>query len=223
MGLDAIYSLLRVLRSTDGTAEPSNCAEHCTEQLRGVSIKSGIHVCDVSRCRLAYGADGDNMVILQVILQVLARFWYVACSLWLLSITVLSLNPLPELPVQVPGSDKTHHFIAYGILALPVALRRPRYWWLCLLFFAVYSGVIELIQPYVNRHGEWADFFANLGGLCLGTGLGLLLRWVAPHDGAGVLRSQVTNIDEVAEATAEPGQGVASGTEPRPSQQPGSS
>ena len=28
--------------------------------------------------------------------------------------------------------------------------------------FALYSGLIELIQPRVNRYGEWMDFMANV-------------------------------------------------------------
>lgn len=44
------------------------------------------------------------------------RLW---TSLWCLGIAllvVLSLLPAPDLP-QPPGSDKLHHFVAYGLLA----------------------------------------------------------------------------------------------------------
>lgn len=68
----------------------------------------------------------------------------------LLSIFILSLTPLDELP-KFPGSDKTHHFISYGLLAFPIAFKRPKYWQFYILFFLVCSGVIELIQPFVNR------------------------------------------------------------------------
>ena len=82
-------------------------------------------------------------------------------------ISFLSLWPLDELP-SVPGTDKTHHFIAYTVLMLPTALRKPNRWVLFVLFFIVYSGTIELIQPYVNRYGEWLDMFANIAGLVFG-------------------------------------------------------
>jgi len=37
--------------------------------------------------------------------------------------------------------------------------------------------VIELIQPFVNRYGEWLDLLANIAGLILGMSVGLLLRY----------------------------------------------
>ena len=85
----------------------------------------------------------------------------------LLAITVFSLLPLGELP-PVPGTDKTHHLIAYGLLMLPAALRKPDHWILYGLFFIAYSGAIELIQPYVNRYGEWKDMLANTAGVICG-------------------------------------------------------
>lgn len=75
---------------------------------------------------------------------------------------------------MVPGSDKTHHLIAYGALMFPTALRKPKYWLLMGVFFAFWGGAIELIQPYVNRYGEWLDVAANITGL----GCGLLVAWI---------------------------------------------
>jgi len=95
------------------------------------------------------------------------------CAIVLTLITILSLTPLPHLPA-VPGSDKTHHFIAYAGLFFPIALARPKHWiWIGLLF-ACWSGAIELIQPSVNRYGEWLDMLANsIGLLC-----GFVLAWL---------------------------------------------
>ena len=45
--------------------------------------------------------------------------------------------------------------IAYAILMLPTALRKPRHWKFIGVFFISYSGGIELVQPYVNRYGEY--------------------------------------------------------------------
>jgi VanZ family protein len=36
------------------------------------------------------------------------------------------------------------------------------------LLFIAYSGAIELLQPYVNRYGEWLDMAANAVGLVCG-------------------------------------------------------
>lgn len=79
-------------------------------------------------------------------------------------IATLSLWPAQSLP-QVPGTDKTHHYLAYGLLMLPTALKQPKYWGAIAIGFAMFSGVIELIQPYVNRYGEWQDMLANVLGL----------------------------------------------------------
>ena len=92
--------------------------------------------------------------------------WVVLTILNLLIITTLSLWPLETLP-SVPGTDKTHHFIAYAALMLPTALRKPNKWIMIGLLFIAYSGAIELLQPFVNRYGEWLDMAANtLGVLC---------------------------------------------------------
>ncbi|MEH6649951.1 MAG: hypothetical protein V7707_08010 [Motiliproteus sp.] len=108
------------------------------------------------------------------VLAVVAHHWLVITLIILAAITVLSLSPLPALP-QVPGSDKTHHFIAYAALMFPTAVRRPQYALLITLGFAGWSGAIELIQPYVNRYGEWLDLAANCGGLICGWLLAMLL------------------------------------------------
>ena len=74
---------------------------------------------------------------------------------------------MDSLP-SVPGTDKTQHFIAYGALAFPIALARPNKWLFFIVGFLVYSGIIELIQPYVNRYGEWLDLGTNGLGLVVG-------------------------------------------------------
>tara|TARA_R110001583_G_scaffold1612_1_gene12652 strand:- start:14396 stop:14764 length:369 start_codon:yes stop_codon:yes gene_type:complete len=95
------------------------------------------------------------------------EYWLLICVIIIVLITSLSLTPLPHLPM-VPGSDKTHHFIAYAGLFFPVALAKPKHWFLIGLFFIFISGAIELIQPYVNRYGEWLDLLSNSAGLICG-------------------------------------------------------
>jgi len=108
------------------------------------------------------------------LLEMIQRHWLVVTALLLVAITGLSLSPLSKLP-DVPGNDKLHHYIAYTALMLPVALSRPAGWkWMVLLFFC-WSGAIELIQPYVNRYGEWGDLAANVTGLVTGLLIARLL------------------------------------------------
>ena len=91
-----------------------------------------------------------------------------------LAIIWLSLTPQAELP-EVPGSDKTHHIIAYAALAIPTAFAYPRRIFETAAFYILLGGLIELVQPYVNRYGELLDFMANLSGVILGTLFGLFL------------------------------------------------
>ena len=101
------------------------------------------------------------------LLAFIKSHWISVTLLTLVVVTAASLWPLDKLP-SIPGSDKVHHFIAYGALMFPTALRKPKYWFLIGLLFIGYSGVIELVQPYVNRYGEWLDLAANAAGVACG-------------------------------------------------------
>lgn len=101
--------------------------------------------------------------------------WLALTWLSLFVITILSLWPLDELE-SVPGSDKIHHLIAYALLMLPTALRKPKYWMLYGGLYIAFSGAIELIQPYVNRYGEWSDMLANTAGVVCGLVLAKILN-----------------------------------------------
>ncbi|RMG29281.1 MAG: VanZ family protein [Methanobacteriota archaeon] len=89
----------------------------------------------------------------------------------------MSLWPLEKLP-EVPGGDKLHHAIAYAALMFPAALARPKHLWAIFLFYLAWSGGIELIQPYVNRYGEWTDIIANLVGITSGHLIGAQARFL---------------------------------------------
>lgn len=95
----------------------------------------------------------------------------------LVAMMCLSLWPLKELP-SVPGGDKLHHFVAYASFALLAVFRREG--WSGILLVAIgaitLGGVMEIIQPYVNRHGELEDFIANGAGVMIGITLGMLVR-----------------------------------------------
>ncbi len=95
------------------------------------------------------------------------KYWLNITLILLASIATLSLWPAAYLPV-VPGTDKTHHFIAYAALMLPTALKQPKYYLAIIAGFVAFGGAIELIQPYVNRSGEWLDVAANTIGLTCG-------------------------------------------------------
>ena len=101
--------------------------------------------------------------------------WKIYTSLIFIIITFLSLYPLQEKP-SIPGSDKIHHLIAYSALVIGVGLRRPSNYLLVVIFFSFYSGLIEIIQPYVNRFGEVRDFLFNNLGIFIGLTIGILIN-----------------------------------------------
>jgi len=112
---------------------------------------------------------------LKRLLHLIQSHWLLFTIIIILPISILSLYPVDSLP-SVPGTDKIHHFIAYGALAFPLALARPKKWLIIIVLFLGYSGVIELIQPYVNRYGEWLDLGANGLGLAFGIVFASLAR-----------------------------------------------
>ena len=109
------------------------------------------------------------------VLPTIEKHWALLTGCLFLAITGLSLSPLDSLP-SAPGSDKIHHLIAYAALVFPVALRQPNRWLWFVVFFIGYSGLIELIQPYVNRYGEWLDMLANTAGVVCGIALATAIR-----------------------------------------------
>jgi VanZ family protein len=110
------------------------------------------------------------------LLLFIRTYWLACTTLVFIIITVLSLWPADSLP-SAPGGDKLHHLIAYAALIFPVALRKPRFWKLIAVLFVAYSGVIELVQPFVNRYGDWWDMAANGAGLVCGVLVAEGLRW----------------------------------------------
>ena len=75
------------------------------------------------------------------------------------------------------GSDKLGHLLGFTVLMIPGAfLYRHALYWLFPSAIA-FGGAIELIQPYVNRQAELADFGADVAGALLGMLIGLSVRY----------------------------------------------
>ena len=91
-----------------------------------------------------------------------------------LVIAVSTLTPLPT-KIDVPGSDKWHHFIAFAVLVFPLAYCNKRYAMVIAIAALGYGGFIEIVQPYVNRYGEFNDFVADGIGVCIGIAMARLL------------------------------------------------
>lgn len=113
------------------------------------------------------------------LIAIIRTYWIIITVILLAVITLLSLTPLPDVPV-IPSNDKVQHFIAYGALTFPVVFTKPKYWLLIALFFLFWSGGIELLQPYFHHRRDWLDMLANGAGIACGVLCALFLNWIFP-------------------------------------------
>ncbi|MFN3663979.1 VanZ family protein [Yoonia sp.] len=96
-------------------------------------------------------------------------------------VAVATLTPSDILP-SAPGSDKLHHFLAFGAIAFPAALAKPRAALWIVLGVSAYGVAIEIMQTNVGRHGDVKDALANTLGAMCGTALGAAMRVVILRD-----------------------------------------
>ena len=97
------------------------------------------------------------------------------------TLTVAMLWPLEAPPPAPEGSDKLVHFVAFVVLAFPLA-RTGRFGLLPVFIGAsAFGGAIELIQPSFNRGADVNDWVADIVGVVLGIGCGLLYRRLRRH------------------------------------------
>ncbi|MDC1467868.1 VanZ family protein [Planktomarina temperata] len=93
-----------------------------------------------------------------------------------LTLSIAMLWPLQALPPAPEGSDKLVHLVAFAALAFPLA-RTGRIGLLPVFMGAsAFGGIIELIQPSFNRSADINDWVADILGVALGIGCGLLYR-----------------------------------------------
>lgn len=100
---------------------------------------------------------------------------------WFLIIIILSGFPgskVPEIPIW--QFDKLIHSLMYAVLSGTLILAcQPQYqlsnkrlYYVLFIFFGgtFYGGIMEILQHYIfiNRSGNWYDFFANAFGAFLG-------------------------------------------------------
>ena len=97
-----------------------------------------------------------------------------------LTLSVAMLWPVDQPPTP-DGTDKIIHLIAFAALAFPLA-RTGRIGLLPVFVGAsAFGGAIELIQPSFNRSADFNDWVADVVGVALGIGLGLLYRRLRKH------------------------------------------
>ncbi len=89
------------------------------------------------------------------------------------AILVATLMPMPK---GVPGNDKMQHMLAFGALALPTAMVRPRWALWSVLATVAYGGLIEVMQPWFGRSADLLDLRADAIGAVCGAILGGVLH-----------------------------------------------
>jgi VanZ family protein len=100
---------------------------------------------------------------------VVQRWWLTAGILMLALIIWGSLTPsLPDIHVPVPQFDKLEHIGAYLLLTAWFSAAYPKRWLWIAVGFAIFGGVIEILQGYTGRDPDWFDWYAD----CIGAGLG---------------------------------------------------
>ena len=92
-------------------------------------------------------------------------------------IVYLTLTPTPlRETTEDLLLDKAYHAIAFAALVFPAAfLYRSCLIWL-IPAALVFGAAIELIQPYVGRSAQLADFVADVIGVTLGLLIGHSVR-----------------------------------------------
>ena len=90
-----------------------------------------------------------------------------------------------ETPLDgVAFIDKWTHLVMYGGTCSVMwweylrCHRRIQWWKLWLYAIAgmiILGGVIEILQPYFDRSGEWLDFVADTVGVLLGAAIGMAM------------------------------------------------
>ena len=97
-----------------------------------------------------------------------------------LTLTVAMLWPIDQPPTP-DGTDKIVHLAAFAALAFPLA-RTGRFGLLPVFMGAsAFGGAIELIQPSFNRSADINDWVADVVGVIIGIGMGLLYRRLRRH------------------------------------------
>lgn len=87
------------------------------------------------------------------------------------------------------GIDKVIHCSAYALLGTTLVVGLPTRRAIAgLIGLALLSYLIELLQPLNARTGDFSDAYANTAGVCIGGGLGLIVRigfawlWTELHE-----------------------------------------
>ena len=78
----------------------------------------------------------------------------------------------------ISGAGQLQHAIGLGLIGFLVVVALPSWWIPFSVVALVAGGLVEIVQPFFGRGGQWSDFGANTVGLLVGVSAALLLRRV---------------------------------------------
>ena len=123
------------------------------------------------------------MLLINKLLNFIVKYSIIFVILWAIIVLLLSALPLPKLNITPfwdrLSLDKLAHSLFYFILTFLLYLsffsvKKPIFLKKYALYFSIiisiiYGGIIEILQAhiFINRFGDWIDFFANAIGCFL--------------------------------------------------------
>lgn len=107
------------------------------------------------------------------------NFHWVFTLIFLFLILFGTLTPRNVIEVPELGSDKQYHFLAFTLFVVPLTFNKLKNIYWVLPGAIVFGALIELIQPFVGRHGDAKDFYADALGSVIGVCLIALIKMIA--------------------------------------------
>jgi len=99
------------------------------------------------------------------------RMWWIIVLCYAGAHYLGTHTPIDPVPHSTVPIDKWLHFGSYTGLAGLVGMGLCPTWrerMLAIITMMLWAGFDELTQPYVGRHAEWADWYADVRGIFLG-------------------------------------------------------
>lgn len=88
---------------------------------------------------------------------------FLACLFFLFICAIVPREQLPNLPIH----EKVQHVLAFAFLTLIISFKRKWAFTMLCVALLLLGGVMELVQPLLNRSAEWGDMVANTIGVLI--------------------------------------------------------
>ena len=94
-----------------------------------------------------------------------------------IAVVIAAATPTPWAGKLAPqGVDKLFHTAGFAVLVVPLLAVHLKTGLVIAPLALVLGGAIEPIQPYVNRFGDFSEFWADFMGVLIGVTLTILFN-----------------------------------------------